>query len=53
MADPAPQPQEQPPQVPRPPQDAVVQNIRDFKIYDAVVNENASKQQCHWLKVEK
>ena len=27
MPDPAPQPQEQPPQVPRPPQDAVVQNI--------------------------
>ena len=27
MPDPPPQPQEQPPQVPRPPQDAVVQNI--------------------------
>ena len=27
MPDPAPQPQEQPPQVPRPPQDAVVQSI--------------------------
>ena len=26
---------------------------RDFKIYDAVVNENATKQQCHWLKEEK
>ena len=26
---------------------------RDFKIYDAVVNENATKQQYHWLKVEK
>ena len=27
--------------------------IRDFTIYDAVVNENASKQQYHWLKEEK
>ena len=26
---------------------------RDFTIYDAVVNENASKQQYHWLKEEK
>ena len=24
--------------------------IRDFKIYDAVVNENATKQQCHLVK---
>ena len=27
--------------------------VRDFKIYDAVVNENASKQQYDWFKVEK
>ena len=27
--------------------------IRDFKIYDAVVDENATKQQYHWLKEEK
>ena len=27
--------------------------IRDFTIYDAVVNENATKQQYHWLKEEK
>ena len=26
---------------------------RDLKIYDAVVNENARKQQYHWLKEEK
>ena len=26
---------------------------RDFTIYDAVVNENATKQQYHWLKEEK
>ena len=26
---------------------------RDFKIYDAVVNENATKQQYHWLKEKK
>ena len=25
---------------------------RDFKIYDAVVDENATKQQYHWLKEE-
>ena len=23
---------------------------KDFTIYDAVVNENATKQQCHWLR---
>ena len=23
---------------------------KNFKIYDAVVNENATKQQCHWLR---
>ena len=28
-------------------------HVRDFKIYDAVVNENATKQQYHWLKEEK
>ena len=27
--------------------------IRDFKIYDAVVNEKATKQEYHWLKEEK
>ena len=26
---------------------------RDFKIYDAVVNESAIKQQYHWLKEDK
>ena len=26
---------------------------RDFKIYDAVVNDNTTKQQCHWLIEEK
>ena len=25
----------------------------DFTIYDAVVNENATKQRYHWLKEEK
>ena len=29
------------------------QLIRDFKIYDTVVNENATRQQYHWLKKEK
>ena len=28
-------------------------NIRDFTIYGAVVNENATKQQYDWLKEEK
>ena len=31
----------------------VFAKTRDFTIYDAVVNENASKQQYHWLKEEK
>ena len=28
-------------------------NNREFTIYDAVVNENATKQQYHWLNEEK
>ena len=32
---------------------ALTANIRDFKIYDAVVDENATKQHYHWLKEEK
>ena len=26
---------------------------RDLKLYDVVVNENATKQEYHWLKEEK
>ena len=32
---------------------AVLSHIRDFKIYEVVVDENATKQQYHWLKEEK
>ena len=32
---------------------SLIQPIRDLTIYDAVVNENATKQQYHWLKEEK
>ena len=39
--------------VPTTSQNLLCSVTRDFAIYDAVVNENATKQQYHWLNEEK